>query len=117
MSHDCAYARQHYKVPPEVGRRVIVYGNPEVILANRGPYIGVVLDDDPKKWISNYHPNHERQYGSIEEHTERLAKHFRRAERLHVGDADNPRAGLAFLQFGSSGIASLTQALGSLPLK
>ncbi|BBP60411.1 hypothetical protein [Pseudomonas sp. St316] len=65
MSHNCAYVRQHYQVPAEVGRRVIAYGKPGVILADRGHYIGVVLDEDPKKRISNYHPTHEMQYGDM----------------------------------------------------
>jgi hypothetical protein len=65
MSHNCAYVRQHYQVPAEVGRRVIAYGKPGVILADRGHYIGVVLDEDPKKRISNYHPTHEIQYGDM----------------------------------------------------
>ena len=36
MSHNCAYVRQHYKVPTEVGRRVIAYGKLGIILADRG---------------------------------------------------------------------------------
>ncbi|MGF6152026.1 hypothetical protein [Pseudomonas fluorescens] len=67
MNHNCAYVRQHYQVPAEVGRRVIAYGKPGVILADRGHYIGVVLDDDPKKRIRNYHPTHEMQYGEMAE--------------------------------------------------
>ena len=67
MSHNCAYVRQHYQVPAEVGRRIIAYGKPGVILADRGHYIGVVLDEDPKKRISNYHPTHEMQYGEMAE--------------------------------------------------
>ncbi|MDU8420268.1 hypothetical protein B1F68_17320 [Pseudomonas syringae] len=67
MSHNCAYVRQHYQVPAEVGRRVIAYGKPGIILADRGHYIGVVLDEDPKKRISNYHPTHEVQYGEMAE--------------------------------------------------
>jgi molybdopterin synthase catalytic subunit len=67
MSHNCAYVRQHYQVPAEVGRRVIAYGKPGIILADRGHYIGVVLDEDPKKRISNYHPTHEMQYGEMAE--------------------------------------------------
>ncbi|MEF9671916.1 hypothetical protein QNM99_03675 [Pseudomonas sp. PCH446] len=65
MSHNCAYVREHYQVPAEVGRRVSAYGKPGVILADRGHYIGVVLDEDPKKRISNYHPTHEMQYGDM----------------------------------------------------
>jgi hypothetical protein len=67
MSYNCAYVRQHYLVPAEVGRRVIAYGKPGVILADRGHYIGVVLDDDPKRRIQNYHPTHEMQYGEMAE--------------------------------------------------
>lgn len=35
--------------------------------ADRGHYIGVVLDEDPKKRIGNYHPTHEMQYGEMAE--------------------------------------------------
>ncbi len=65
MTQICAYVRQHYQVPAEVSRRVIAYGKPSVILTVRGHYIGVVLDEDPKKRISNYHPTHEMQYVEI----------------------------------------------------
>lgn len=51
----------------EVGRRVIAYGKPGVILADHGHYIGVVLDEDPKKRISSYHHTHEMQYGEMAE--------------------------------------------------
>ena len=67
MNNNCAYVRQHYQVPAEVGRRVIAYGKPGVILADRGHYIGVVLDEDPKKRIKNYHPTHEMHYGEMAE--------------------------------------------------
>ena len=67
MNYNCGYVRQHYQVPAEIGRRVIAYGKPGVILADRGHYIGVVLDEDPKKRISNYHPTHEMQYGEMAE--------------------------------------------------
>lgn len=64
---NCAYVRQHYKVPAEIGCRVLAYGEPGVILEDRGHYIGVVLDSAPKKKISNYHPTHEMQYGEMAE--------------------------------------------------
>lgn len=54
-------------MPAEIGRRVIAYGKPGTILADRGHCIGVVLDEDPKKRISNYHPTHEVQYGEMAE--------------------------------------------------
>lgn len=64
-NYNCAYVREHYKVPAQVGRRVIANGEPGVILADRGQYIGVVLDNDPKKRIRNYHPTWEMQYGEM----------------------------------------------------
>lgn len=66
-SYNCAYVREHYKVPAEVGRRVIAYGEPGVILADRGHYIGVVIDSNPKKRIRNYHTTAEVQYGEMAE--------------------------------------------------
>lgn len=67
MSHNCAYVRQHYQVPAKVGRSVIDYGKPGVILADRGHYIGVALDENPKMRISNYRPTHEMQHGEMAE--------------------------------------------------
>ncbi|AZD01345.1 hypothetical protein [Pseudomonas chlororaphis] len=64
---NCAYVRNHYGVPTEVGRRVIANGEPGVIMADRGHYIGVILDSDPKKRIRNYHPTWEMQYGDMAE--------------------------------------------------
>lgn len=65
--NNSAYVRQHYKVPAEVGRLIIADGEPGVILADRGQYIGVVLDSDSKKRIRNYHPTWEMQYGEMAE--------------------------------------------------
>jgi hypothetical protein len=67
MTHNCAFVRQHYQVPAEIGRRVIANGKPGVILADRGHYIRVVLDEDPKKRIANYYPTHEMQCGKMAE--------------------------------------------------
>ena len=64
-NYNCAYVRNHYNVPAEVGRRVIANGEPGVIIADRGHYIGVILDSDPKKRIRNYHPTWEMQYGEM----------------------------------------------------
>lgn len=35
-NYNCAYVRNHYGVPAEVGRRVIANGEPGVIIADRG---------------------------------------------------------------------------------
>ncbi len=40
---------------------MIANGEPGIILADRGNYIGVVLDSDPKKRIRSYHPTWEMQ--------------------------------------------------------
>lgn len=67
MSHNFAYVRQRYNVTAEVGGRVIANGKPGIILADRGNYIGVVLDSDLKKRICKYHPTWEIQYGDMAE--------------------------------------------------
>ena len=66
-NYNCDYVRRHYGVPAEIGRRVIASGEPGVIIADRGHYIGVILDSDPKKRIRNYHPTWEMQYGEMAE--------------------------------------------------
>lgn len=59
------YVVQYYRVPAAIGRRVIAYGKPGIITADRGHYIGVTLDEDPKRHISNYHPIDGIQYGEM----------------------------------------------------
>lgn len=66
-NYNCDYVRRHYGVPAEIGRRVIANGEPGVIMADRGQYIGIILDSDPKKRIRNYHPTWEMQYGEMAE--------------------------------------------------
>jgi len=63
--YNCDYVRRHYDVTAEIGRSVIANGEPGVIMADRGHYIGVILDSDPKKRIRNYHPTWEMQYGEM----------------------------------------------------
>lgn len=60
-----AYVRQHYGVPAERGRRVVVYGKPGVIAEDRGHYIGVNFDADKPGVIRNAHPTWEVQYLEI----------------------------------------------------
>ncbi|WP_053159072.1 hypothetical protein [Pseudomonas protegens] len=64
-NYSCDFVRRLYGVPAEIGRRVIANGEPGVIMADRGHYIGVILDNDPKKRIRNYHPTWEMQYGEM----------------------------------------------------
>ena len=58
----CEYIKQAYKVPAEIGRRVLVYGKPGIITADRGHYIGVTLDTDKPGRVSNYHPTDGVEY-------------------------------------------------------
>lgn len=59
------YVVQYYGVPAAIGRRVVAYGKPGIIVADRGHYIGVTLDDDPKRHVSNYHPVDGIEYGEM----------------------------------------------------
>lgn len=58
----CSYVRQHYDVPAEVGRRVVVNGKPGIIAEDKGQYIGVNFDEDQPGDIKNCHPTWEVQY-------------------------------------------------------
>lgn len=57
-----SYIRDYYQVPAVVGRRVTAYGKPGVILSAINAYIGVALDEDPKKRILPHHPTDEIVY-------------------------------------------------------
>lgn len=59
------YIRNYYKVPAEVGRRVVAYGKPGVIMSAINAYIGVVLDDDPKRHPRPHHPEDGIVYGEM----------------------------------------------------
>ncbi|EJN31888.1 hypothetical protein PMI35_01169 [Pseudomonas sp. GM78] len=65
MSHNCAYVRQHYQVPAEIGRRVIAYGKPGTITQDFGHHIGIVLDEDEKRHACHYHPVDGIEYGDM----------------------------------------------------
>ncbi|WP_225917190.1 hypothetical protein [Pseudomonas xanthosomatis] len=70
----CAYVQQYYQVPACIGRRVIAYGKPGVIAADRGHYIGVVLDDDAKRQVRNHHPEDGIVYGEMADRLPRAPK-------------------------------------------
>lgn len=59
---NCEYVREHYGVPAEIGRRVIVYGKPGIIAQDRGHYIGVNFDCDKPGVVMPAHPTSEVQY-------------------------------------------------------
>ncbi len=56
------YVKEYYGVPAEYGRRVLVYGKPGIIAADRGHYIGVNFDSDKPGVIMNAHPTSEVEY-------------------------------------------------------
>jgi hypothetical protein len=58
----CSYVQQHYGVPAEIGRRVLVYGKPGVITEDMGHYIGVNLDEDKPGRVRPYHPTDGVEY-------------------------------------------------------
>lgn len=59
------YVKEYYQVPAELGRKVIVYGKPGIIAADRGHYIGVNFDEDKPGIIMNCHPDSEVEYLDI----------------------------------------------------
>lgn len=60
-----SYIRDYYKVPAEVGRRVVAYGKPGIIMGAINAYIGVVLDGDPKRQQRPHHPEDGIVYGEM----------------------------------------------------
>jgi hypothetical protein len=58
----CEYVRQHYGVPAELRRRVVVNGKPGIIAEDRGHYIGVNFDADKPGVVMNAHPTDGVEY-------------------------------------------------------
>lgn len=90
----CEYVQKTYGVPAEIGRRVMVYGRPGIIAADRGHYIGVNFDADKPGVIRNAHPTSEVQYLEMGE-VRRMTKSQERYQRyLGVSECFN-----SFLDF------------------
>lgn len=86
MTTNCEYVREHYGVPAEIGRRVMVGGKPGIIAADRGHYIGVNLDADKPGVIVNAHPVSEVEYGELGK-VRKPSRHAARYQRyLEYGD-------------------------------
>lgn len=82
----CKYVRDYYGVPAELGRRVIVDGQPGIIIKDMGEYIGVNLDDDKPGVVSPCHPTWRVEYGEMG-HIRRATRSQRRYQRyLDVGE-------------------------------
>lgn len=80
------YVRQTYGVPAEIGRRVTVYGQPGIITADRGHYIGVTFDSDKPYVINNAHPTAEVVYGEMSRPRKLTRSQRTYQEYLDVGD-------------------------------
>jgi hypothetical protein len=50
------YVNQNYGTNACIGRRVVVYGLPATITADRGHYIGITYDTDKPRTVRNAHP-------------------------------------------------------------
>lgn len=61
----CKYVCEHYGVPAEIGRRVVVSGKPGVIVEDRGHYIGVNFDSEKAGVVRNCHPTSDVTYGEM----------------------------------------------------
>jgi hypothetical protein len=82
----CEYAKSHYGVPADIGRRVTVNGQPGVIAADRGHYIGVNFDSDRPGQISNCHPTWKVHYLGMG-HIRKVTRSQRRYQRyLEIGE-------------------------------
>jgi hypothetical protein len=62
---NCKYVCDNYGVPAQIGRRVIVYGDPGISAEDRGHYIGVNFDKDKPGVITNCHPVEKVEYGDM----------------------------------------------------
>lgn len=82
----CEYVRDYYGVPAVIGRRVVVYGKPGIIAADRGNYIGVNFDADKPGVISNAHPTSEVEYGHMGTVRKMTRSQQRYAEYCEVSD-------------------------------
>lgn len=83
----CKYVREHYGVPAEIGRKVIAYGKPGIIAADRGNYIGILLDSDKPGHVNNYHPVDGIEYlDSIGKIRQMTRSQQRYADYLRVAD-------------------------------
>lgn len=96
----CEYVKQHYGVPAEIGRRVVINGKPGIIAADRGHYIGVTFDTDKPGVVHNAHPTWEVQYGEMGKVRPMTRSQQRYAEYLEIADCFDGCGGFAgFLRY------------------
>jgi hypothetical protein len=58
------YIKEHYGVPADIGRRVIMDGRSGTIVEDRGKHLGVVFDDTLGV-VCNVHPTWKMGYGKM----------------------------------------------------
>ena len=81
----CEYVREHYGVPAEIGRRVVVAGQPGVIAEDHGNYIGVNFDSDKPGVVLPAHPTWLVEYGEMGR-VRKLTRAQRRYQRFLQAD-------------------------------
>lgn len=59
------YVRKHYSVPAEYGRRVIVDGEPGIIIKDCGAQLGVNFDARKPNDVAYCHPTWRVEYGDM----------------------------------------------------
>ena len=83
---NCEYVREYYGVPACIGRKVIAYGEPGIITADRGNYIGITLDSEKPGVINNYHPTDGIEYKGMGKIRKMTASQRRYQKYLQVAD-------------------------------
>lgn len=82
------YVRGRYGVPAHMGLRVIAYGEPGIIVEDRGHYIGITLDKDKPGVIGSYHPTDGIEYLETVGKIRPLTRSQKRYQRwLEYGDS------------------------------
>ena len=82
----CPYVKQAYGVPADIGRRVVIDGEPGIIAADRGQYIGVNFDADKPGNIKNAHPTWRVEYQDMGKVRPMTKGQRRYSEYLDVAD-------------------------------
>ena len=59
------YIKEHYSVPADIGRRVVVDGKPGIIVKGINAHIGVNFDTDDPGIVYPCHPTWKVEYGEI----------------------------------------------------
>ena len=83
---NCDYVREVYGVPAEIGRRVLVDGEPGIIVKDMGNHIGILLDKDKPTAINPYHPCHKIEYLGMGKVRQMTSSQKRYREYLEYSD-------------------------------